>query len=129
MVRDNSVLLGIDQYRLLMCCRMVKSLLAGEVFIDATTHRMKWHIERKGKPDFVFSSLDEMEEYLEHLLMNRKCYSIHGLGHMNPEVKKRASVINERRRSQTKQEPMMFYSKINVKKIWPERRNAITAGR
>lgn len=129
MVRDNRVLLDIDQYRLLMCCRMAKSLLAGEVFIDATTHKMKWYIERKEKPDFVFSSLDEMEEYLEHLLMNRKCYSIHGLAHMNPEVKKRASVINERRRAQTKQEPMMFYSKINVKKIWPERRNAITAGR
>lgn len=71
MDNKNSILLDENTHRLLMCCRMAKSMSVGEVFLDATTHRIVWCIAREGKPNLRFSSLDEMERHLEHLLMVR----------------------------------------------------------
>lgn len=71
---------------------------------------MYWYIERKGRPDLVFHSVAEMEEYLEHLLENRIRSSRTGLGNMDPNIKRRAAVIRERQRARTKAEPMMFHS-------------------
>lgn len=123
----NDLLLNETQHRLLMCCRMAKSLGQGEVFLDATTHKMSWHIGREGHPDKVFHSLDEMEEYLEHLLENRQRLSCNGLGNMDRNVKRRLTVIHERERSRTNGEPMTFSSKIKGN-VW-KNQNAITAER
>lgn len=128
METKNDLLLNETQHRLLMCCRMAKSLGQGDIFLDATTHKMCWHIEREGHPDKIFHSLDEMEEYLEHLLMNRQRMSCNGLGNMDRTVKRRMNVIKIRERNRTTGEPMVFFSKIQGN-VWKRERNAITAGR
>lgn len=113
MDNKNSILLDENTHRLLMCCRMAKSMSVGEVFLDATTHRIVWCIAQEGKPNLRFSSLDEMEQHLEHLLMVRAEKIPNGLANMDKRVKRRADIISERRRARTNGGPMLFSSKIN----------------
>lgn len=112
----SEIRLDENQHRLLMCMRMAKALNQGEVYLDATTHRMCWKIERDEQVTGVFYSIDEMETYLERLLEYRYHYGPNGLGNMSPPVKRRMNVINERRRAQTNGQPMTFYSKVNARR-------------
>lgn len=110
----NDLLLDVNQHRLLMCARMAKALEKGEVYLDATTHRMRWKLEKDGVVGNVFDSLDEMEDFLEHLLENRYKSDMCGLGNMDRRVKRRMNVIRERHRSRTNAVPMTFPSRINM---------------
>ena len=111
----NDLLLSETQHRLLMCMRMAKALGKGEVHLDATTHKMCWKLERHDMVSNVFYSIDEMENYLEHLLENRWRLGARGLGNMDPRVKRRLNVIQERHRSRTNGTPMTFPSRINAR--------------
>lgn len=108
----NEFMLDEDRHRLLMCHRMAKALGAGEVYLDLTTHRPHWRIEKNGVCHEQFGSIEEMETFLEHLLENRPKSGC-GLGKMPLPVKLRANVISERKRSRTNGTPMMFSSRIN----------------
>lgn len=115
-VETNEILLDENQHRLLICCRMAKALGKGEVILDATSHKMCWRMERGDAVTGVFHSQDEMEEYLEHLLENRSKLSHNRLGNTHPAVKRRAQVINERRRAALEGDNMSFHSCINAKR-------------
>lgn len=113
METSKEILLDENQFRLLMCCRMAKSLGQGDVFLDATGHKMFWRIDREGKPSLRFDSITEMEGFLEHLLESRCNASSHGLGNMDGSVKRRMSIIRQRNISRTNGTPMMLSSKLN----------------
>lgn len=106
----NELLLNENQHRLLMCMRMAKALGVGEIYLDATTHKMHWRLEKEGHSTRRFYSIEEMETHLEHLLENR---SRVGLTGMTPCMKRRAKVMSERQRSRTNGTPMLFQSRIN----------------
>lgn len=106
-------MLNENQHRLLMCMRMAKALGKGEIYLDATGHKMCWRMEADGRPSIVFHSIGEMEEYLEHLLENRWRSRHNHLGHTGREVKRRMIVVRERQRARTNGVPMMFPSRIN----------------
>lgn len=118
----NEIKLDENQYRLLMCMRISKALGQGEVYLDATTHRMCWKIERGEQVTGVFHSIDEMESHLEHLLEHRYHHGPNGLGNMSAPVKLRMNTINERRRAQTNGQPMTFYSKVIARRNGKEKK-------
>ena len=103
-------MLDENRHRLLMCMRMAKSLGAGMIYLDATTHRMHWKLEKEGHATRRFHSIDELEAHLEHLLENR---SRTGLGNICRTVKRRAHVISIRESARTNGTPMLFQSRIN----------------
>lgn len=105
----NEILLDENQHRLLMCCRMARALGVGEVYLDATTHKLYWVLEKDGRPVNRFRSMGEMEEHLEHLLENRSRTCCNGLGNMDRNVKRRMQVMKTR----TNVTPMLFHSRIN----------------
>lgn len=103
-------MLDENQHRLLMCMRMAKALGGGEIYLDATTHKMHWRLEKNGRTTHCFHSLDEMEAHLEHLLENRsRC----GLGITDSNIQQRMHALEERRRYRTNGTPMLFHSRIN----------------
>lgn len=99
--------MDVNQHRLLMCCRMAKALGKGEIYLNATTHKMYLYMEKDDRVTGIFRSMDEMEEYLEHLLENR---SRAGLP---KEVARRSSLIHERRAARTNGCTMLLPSRIN----------------
>lgn len=108
-MNKNDFLLDEFQHRLLMCMRMAKALRVGEVFLDSTTHKLHWVLEKDGRPVNRFQSMDEMEECLEHLLMNRSRTCRNGLGNMDRNVKRRMQIVQSR----TNGTPMLFQSRTN----------------
>ena len=110
----NEILLDENQHRLLICHRMAKALGKGEIFLDATGHKMRWRIEKDDRTTNLFYSIEEMELYLERLLENRYKSSRLELSYIDPRVRRRMSVINERHRSRTNGVPMTFHSRINT---------------
>ena len=59
----SDIKLDINQYRLIMCMRMAKAMGKGEIYLDATTHRMRWRMENDGVTTGIFDSIDKMEEF------------------------------------------------------------------
>lgn len=109
----NNIKLDINQHRLIMCMRMAKAMGKGEIYLDATTPKMCWRMEKDGVTTGIFDSIDKMEEYLEHLLENRSRLAADRLDNMHPAVKRRLGVIMERNRSRTNGRSMTFNSRIN----------------
>lgn len=109
----NEIKLDVNQYRLLVCMRMAKSLGKGEVYLDATSHKMCWKLEKDDRVSGRFHSIDDLESYLEHLLENRSYLSPNGLGNMHPSVRRRMKVVKEREYARTNHVPMTFHSRIN----------------
>lgn len=107
METKNDILLDVNQHRLLMCCRMAKALGKGEVYLNASSHKMYWFMEKDDRITGMFHSIDEMEEYLEHLLENRSRIGL------TREVDRRLSVIKERREHRTNGHAMLFPSRAN----------------
>lgn len=107
METKNDLLLDENQHRLLMCCRMAKVLGKGNIYLNATTHKMHWYMEKGDRITGVFHSISEMEEYLEHLLENRSKIGL------TKEFERRNSVIRGRRNARTKGTPILSSSKIN----------------
>lgn len=106
------MMLDENQHRLLMCCRISKALNMGDIYLDATYPKMRWRIERGERPNLHFSSIDEMEEYLEHLLENHSVASGNSCN-MDPDVRRRARIVLERKKVRTFGGAMLFPSKIN----------------
>ena len=92
---------------------MAKAMGKGEIYLDATTHRMRWRMEKDGVTTGIFDSIDKMEEYLEHLLENRSRLASDRLDNIHPAVKRRLGVIMERNCSRTNGRSMTFNSRIN----------------
>lgn len=109
----SDIRLDVNQHRLIMCMRMAKAMGKGDIYLDATTHRMCWRMENSGVTTGVFDSIDKMEEYLEHLLENRSRLASDRLDCMHPAVRRRLGVITERNRSRTNGRSMTFNSRIN----------------
>lgn len=109
----NEIRMDENQYRLLMCMRMAKSLGKGEVYLDATSHKMCWKLEKDDRVSGRFYSIDELESYLEHLLENRSYLAPNGLGNMHSSVRRRMKVVKERKYARTNHVPMTFHSRIN----------------
>lgn len=107
METSNDILLDVNQHRLLMCCRMAKALGKGEIHANTTTHKTYWYMEKDDRITGVFHSMEEMEEYLEHLLENR---SMAGLP---KEVARRSSLIMKRKDARTNGCAMLLPSRIN----------------
>lgn len=105
-------MLDENQHRLLMCCRMSRALDLGNVYLDATCPKMRWRIERKGRPHLYFSSIDEMEEHLEYLLEHHPRAS-KGFCNMGAEVKRRGRIVLARKNARTIGGAMVFPSRIN----------------
>lgn len=99
--------MDVNQHRLLMCCRMAKALGKGEIYLNAATHKMYWYMEKDDRITGIFRSMDEMEEYLEHLLENR---SRAGLP---KEVARRSTLILKRKDARTNGYAMLLPSRIN----------------
>ena len=90
-----------------MCCRMAKALGKGEIYLNATTHKMYWYMEKDDRVTGVFRSMDEMEEYLEHLLESRNRVGL------PKEVERRSTLILKRKDARTNGCAMLLSSRIN----------------
>lgn len=111
----NEIKLDVNQHRLLMCMRMAKSLGKGEVYLDATSHKMCWKLEEDDRVSSRFRSIDELERYLEHLLEVRIRIDPKGLDNIHPSVRRRMEVVKERKYARTNHVPMTFHSRINYR--------------
>lgn len=109
----NEIRMDENQSRLLMCMRMAKHLGKGEVYLDATSHKMCWKLEKDDRVSGRFYSIGELESYLEHLLENRSYLAPNGLGNMHSSVRRRMKVVKERKYARTNHVPMTFHSRIN----------------
>ena len=107
METSNDILLDVDQHRLLMCCRMAKALGKGEIHANTTTHKTYWYMEKDDRVTGVFRSMDEMEEYLEHLLESRNRVGL------PKEVERRSTLILKRKDARTNGCAMLLSSRIN----------------
>lgn len=113
METKNDLMLDETQHRLVMCCRMAKALGKGEVFLDLTTPRMCWRIEKNDKVLQTFHSIDDMEEFLENLLEKR--YRTNFMrSQLEPQVARRLNVVEIRKNMRTTGAPMTFHSKVNT---------------
>ena len=99
-----------------MCCRMARALDKGEIFLDVTGS-MRWRLEKDGTTCNIFYSLDEMEQYFEHLIESRFRFSKLDLGYMDSRIRRRLSVIKQRHDLRTNGTPMTFSSSINNTKL------------
>ena len=103
----NDILLDVNQHRLLMCCRMAKALGKGDIYLNATSHKKYWYMEKDERITGIFHSIDEMEEFLEHLLENRSTVGL------TREISRRSSLVRERRAARTNGRSMLLSSRIN----------------
>ena len=99
-----------EQYRILMCHRIAKTLDLGKIVVDLTTHKCRWFLEKHGEVKEVFRSLDEMESYLEKTFEKKR---ISPRKRMNSAMQRRANIIAERRLAEEENRPMIFSSRIN----------------
>ena len=113
METKNELMLGKNQYRLLMCSRMARLLGKGEIYLDATGPKMFWRMKKAGRTSNVFHSIDEMEFYLECLMESRVRLSPGVVKTLKPEVARRRDVIVDRHNHRTNGSPMVFSSRIN----------------
>lgn len=113
METKNELMLDEDQHRLLMCCRMARALDKGEIFLDATCHKMRWRLEKDGMTCNIFYSLDEMEQHFEHLIECRFRFSRLDIGYMDSRIRRRVDIIRKRHELRTNGTPMTFNSSIN----------------
>lgn len=113
METKEELMLDENQYRLLMCMRMAKALGLGEIYLDATLHRMHWRMEKDGRVTDVFHSLDEMEVHLERLLENRCRLKPFLAKNMSPQLRRRYETVSLRHSYRTNGTPLVFQSRIN----------------
>lgn len=99
-----------NRHRIVICHRMASALELGEVYLDLAGHRMGWRIEKEGRPDKYFETLDEMEHYLEGLLENRCRVSKPVL---HDSVRRRMDYLSAKKASQVSDRPILLRSKIN----------------
>lgn len=108
------ITLNEEQYRLLMCHRMIHALDLGQLYPSKAASGIAWSLEKDGSTRNIFYSLDELELYLEQLLETKYRASSYDLSHMDSTIRRRLSVINERHHSKANGQRMTFHSRINT---------------